>query len=255
MGRLLKETPLSEIVATMEVLDRYGVNRDDLTCIRSNYQFAKDLAHFIRYGKQGTKSVHDRACSIMGKNFFGVEEAIKRFGVNPTSQQLVALSEIPFSETVLEQSKDTHVLVAVFPLSILEIRGKRGDTKLFYDKSSWYKKETFAKKRDEASWYLVCKTPAENSFLKTWQEQQAFLAKDDEVPSARVMTYVIIGHYLATGERLFKSVYVRTSSLDFYGYHVLLGLFDEDGLSFNQCCEYNRSDDIGLASARKFPEL
>lgn len=49
---------------------------------------------------------------IMGKNFFGVEKAIKHFGVNPTRLQLAALSEIPFSETVLEQLKDFHILVA-----------------------------------------------------------------------------------------------------------------------------------------------
>jgi hypothetical protein len=62
-----------------------------------------------------------RAQEIMSKNFFGIEEAIKHFGVSPTRQQLDALSEIPFSEAVLEQSKDTHILAAVFTLSILEI--------------------------------------------------------------------------------------------------------------------------------------
>jgi hypothetical protein len=33
----------------------------------------------------------------MGKNFFGIEEAVKHFGINPTNQQLAALLEVPFS--------------------------------------------------------------------------------------------------------------------------------------------------------------
>jgi len=77
-----------------------------------------------------------------GKNFFGVEEAMKHFGVNPTCQQLAALSEIPFSETVLKQSKDDHILVAVFPLSILEIRDKV-ERKLFYNhETAWYNEQS-----------------------------------------------------------------------------------------------------------------
>ncbi len=41
------------------------------------------------------------AREIMGKNFFGIDEAIKHFGINPTPQQLAALSEIPFSKAEL----------------------------------------------------------------------------------------------------------------------------------------------------------
>jgi len=192
-----------------------------------------------------------RSREIMGRNFFGVEEATKCFGVNPTRQQLVALSEIPFSEAVLEQSKDTHVLVAVFPLSILEIRGKV-EHQLFYShEDAWYNKQSFAKERGEASWQLVCKTSVINSTSKNWQEQQALLGDDDEVPSARVMVYTIIGLYMATGERLFESVYVRTSSVSSDGHHVDTGGFDSKGLYvYDGWGDYDRSS-IGLASSRK----
>ena len=93
---------------------------------------ATKVVRLIQNGGFEPTTSQKRAREIMGKNFFGVEEAIKHFGVNPTRQQLAALSEIPFSEAVLEQSKDTHILVAVFPLSILEIRGKV-ERKLFYN--------------------------------------------------------------------------------------------------------------------------
>jgi len=191
-----------------------------------------------------------RAREIMGRSFFGVEEAIKHFGVNPTPQQLAALSEIPFSEAVLEQSKDTHVLVAVFPLSVLEIRGKV-ESKLFYDQS-WYNKKSFAKERGEVTWQLVRKTEVANSTSKNWQEQQALLSKDDEVPSAQVMVYTIIGHYLTTGERLFEHIYVRTFSVDSGGYRVSVGDFDSGGLGVDVYWDVSRDGGLGVSFARKF---
>lgn len=38
-----------------------------------------------------------RAREIMGRNYFGVEEAIRHFGVNPSRQQIAGLSEIAWS--------------------------------------------------------------------------------------------------------------------------------------------------------------
>ena len=211
---------------------------------------ATKLVRLIQNGGFEPTTSQKRAREIMGRNFFGVEEAVKHFGVNPTRQQLAALSEIPFSETVLEQSKDTHVLVAVFPLSILEIRGKV-DSRLFYDQS-WYNKESFAKERGEVSWQLVRKTPVDNSTSKNWQEQQALIAKDDEVPSAQVMVYTIIGHYLATGERLFEHIYARTFFAGSGGGRVYVGGFGSGGLRVYSDWGDDRYGFLGVSSARKF---
>jgi hypothetical protein len=117
-----------------------------------------------------------RAKEIMTRNMFGVEDAVRHFGVNLTRQQTAALSKIPWSEATLEQCRETHVLVAVFPLSIIEIRSKG---KLFYNQS-WYNKEPFANDRGDGSWQLVRKTAVDNSTNKTWQEQQALFASNEE---------------------------------------------------------------------------
>jgi len=191
-----------------------------------------------------------RAREIMGKNMFGIEEAIKHFEVNPSREQLAALADVPFSEEVLASCKDTHILVAFFPLSLLDIRGKVESQRLFYDQS-WYNKQAFAKDRGEVSWHLVLKTPVPDSTSKNWTEQQSLLGSDDETPFARVMAYTIIGHYLATGEWLFEKIYVRCSEVDSYGQRVDLGLFDEDGLDVNSIWDNFRSDNLGLSSARK----
>ncbi|MFH1855577.1 MAG: hypothetical protein ABH810_04215 [bacterium] len=212
---------------------------------------ATKVVRLIQNGGFEPTTSQKRSRKIMGRNFFGVEEAVKHFGVNPTRQQLATLSEIPFSEAVLEQSKDTHVLVAVFPLSILEIRGKV-DSKLFYNQS-WYNKESFVKERGEVTWQLVRKTPVDDSTSKNWQEQQALIAKDNEVPGARVMVYTIIGHYLATGERLFEHIYVRASSVDSDGDRVSVGYFDSYGLFVSDYWGDDRSAFLGVSSARKFP--
>jgi len=211
-------------------------------------ELAAKVVKFIQNGGfEPTTSQNAR--EIMGKNMFGVEEAILHFGVNPTRQQTFALSETPFSEAVLEQSKDTHVLVAVFPFSVLEIRGKV-ESKLFYDQS-WYNKESFAKERGEVTWQLVRKTEVANSTSKKWREQQALLAKNEETPTARVMVYTIIGHFLATGERLFEHIYVRTSSVVSGADRVCVRSFISGDLYLYYCWAGYRCGGLGVSSTRK----
>lgn len=212
---------------------------------------ATKVVRLIQNGGFEPTTSQKRGREIMGCNFFGIEEAIKYFGVNPTRQQLAVLSEIPFSEAVLEQLKDTYVLIAVFPLSILEIRGKVKRSLFYNHEDAWYNKQSFAKERGKASWQLIRKTVAPNSFSKNWSEQQALLSKNDEIPSARVMVYTIIGHYLATGERLFENIFVRTSSLDSHGHVVNLGHLVSHGLIVDGWHPSYCSSDLGLALSRK----
>ncbi len=209
------------------------------------------VVRLIENGGFEPSTSQTRAREIMGRNFFGVEEAIKHFGVNPSRQQLALLAEVPYSEEALAASKDTHVLVAVFPLSLLDVRGKVADKSLFYSQD-WYNRQAFAKERGEVGWQLVRKTPIADSTNKTWNEQQALLSSDEETPTAQVMVYTIIGHYLATGERLFENIYVRTSSLDSDGFRVDVGVFDAEGLDVDIWDDSFRVSDIGLSSARKF---
>ena len=212
---------------------------------------ATKVVRLIANGGFEASTNQKRAREIMGKNFFGVEDAIKYFGVIPTKEQIATLSEIPFTEATIEECRETHVLVAVFPLSILEIRGKVAQgQRLFYDQD-WYNKQAFAKEKGETKWKLVRKTPVVNSTSKTWPEQQALLANNEETPTARVMVYTIIGHFLSTGERLFEKVYVRCSDLDSDGFRVFVGDFDSDRLHVHSYWDDDRYDYLGLSSARK----
>ena len=217
--------------------------------INTDPAFAKRLAAYAINEDLEPVLSPIRAQQIMGKNFFGFEEAVEHLGISPTCRQFVALWRIPFTEAVLQQCTDTHILVAVFPLSILEIRGK--DSTLFH-RQEWYDEESFATERGEVNWRLVRKTPVGNSLSYNWSDQQALISKDDEVPTAQVMVYTIIGHFLATGERLFEKVYVHTSSVDSDGGHVSVGGFLARGLYVSNGWVGSCGDCLGIASARKF---
>ena len=240
--------------ANQRIWTALGDNADTVASrINTDPKFVTNIARLMVNGGYEPSTSQKLAREIMGKNFFGIEEAIKHFGVNATKQQIAALAEVPFSEEVLQSCKDTHVLVAVFPLSILDIRGhsrKQSDRTLFYSQD-WYDKQAFASEKAELGWHLIRKTPVENSTAKNWKEQQALLSKDEETPTASVLVYTIIGHFLATGERLFEKLYVRTSSLDSDGSRVDVGRFGSGGLFVSYYWGSDRSGDLGVSASRK----
>ena len=246
------EKQLGQLATWVRVMRQAGLPIEEaLQMPIDDPEMRKRLVRFWNSGGYEPTTTQKLARAI-GIPVFGIEEAVQHFGVKPTRAQLSALAEIPFTEAELRECKDTHILVAVFPMSILEIRGK-DERKLFYSHDdAWYNKQAFAKDRGEAAWHLVRKTPVANSTSKTWDEQQALLAKNEETPTARVMTYTIIGHFLATGERLFENIYVRCSVVDSRGHRVVVGNFASGGLHVHSFWDGHRHDYIGVASARKF---
>ena len=99
-----------------------------------------------------------RAREIMGKNFLGIEEVSEHYGIVFGNEQLARMSRIPFLGATLEACKDTHMLVAGFPMTILEIRAKTSkNSKTFYSQgNTWYDKQVFAaNERVRLRWYLI----------------------------------------------------------------------------------------------------
>ena len=232
----------------------------DVICDRINTNEATVTRVVALCRNDGYELTMNQACAkeIMGQNFLGVEEGMKLFGIQLTRRQLAYMSEIPFSETTLTACKDTHILVAVMPLSIMQIRSYTAAMKLskgqksFFYKQDWYDAQTFANEVGHLEWHLVRKNLVENSTGKTWQQQQELIdTKIEETPNAQVMVYTIIGHFLNTGERLFEKVWVRTSSFDSGVDRVCVGWFDADGLGVNNSWDDSAYDRIGVASSRK----
>ena len=208
-------------------------------------ELALKVVHLITNGGYRFSTNQGLARKIMGKNFFGVEEAITHFKVNPSKQQLTYLVEVPFPKEVLESCKDTHILVCVFPISVQDITWEMRDRVSICEP----KFETAAARdKGEVGWQLVRKTPIAGSTNKTWDEQQNLLSEDEETPSAQIVVYSAIGHFFVTGEWLFKKVYVRT--LLPLGYHIDVGY--SDGLVIKDRWVESRLDNVGLSSARKY---
>jgi hypothetical protein len=197
-----------------------------------------------------------RAREIMGRNFLGVEEAMRHYGEQFTEEQLAALAEVPFSEAVLEECKNTHVLVAGFPISILDIRAKAPNKKpkTFYSyKDARYNNQAFAtNEKVNVRWYLVRKEAVADSTYKTYDKQKALLSEHEEVPRACELVYAVVLYFLAADERLFPNIYVRCSDVSSGGDRVYVGYFDSDGLRVGYWGDYHHYDYIGLAASRKF---
>ncbi|HNY35772.1 MAG TPA: hypothetical protein PLD14_02750 [Candidatus Pacearchaeota archaeon] len=170
------------------------------------------------------------ARKIMGLNYFGIEEAIEHFGVIPTEEELANLANVPFSWASLRRLKKTHILVAVFPLSIIEIRARVRENLFFkcWDDYSG----AFLEEKETARWRLVRKNQVTGSFMKSQSKQEKLLNEKEEMPTARVLVYTIIGQCLAHDEFLFDWGWARTSSVK-NGYSVSIGDFHHlDGILY-----------------------
>lgn len=198
------------------------------------------------------------ACEIMDRNFFGIKEAQKHFGLTLSKRQSTYMEKVPFSKETLYACKDTHILVAYIPVSIVSVRTKTAGAKLpvkhrmFYDQN-WYSQNEVGNDMGGIEWHLIQKTSVSGSKSKTWQDQKSLVdsTKIDEVPEPNVMVYTIIGHFLKEGVRLFEKERVRTSALTSDGNRVLVGNFAFTGLGIDRWRDDFRNDDIGVSASRR----
>lgn len=208
-------------------------------------------------GAEETNASFKQAKEIMCQNLFAPEDATRHLKAHWTHEQLSALAPIPFSERTLEACKDTHVLVAGYPLTLLDIRDNV-DQRLFRQRQAkglddpWYDAHDFARKtRVTNGWHLIQKAPVSGSFDKCWSDKHALLATEDEVPSACVMVYTIIGHLLKTGERLFNDCFVYCSDCDARIGRVYLGYCLDNDLMIDRARLFGTVLPLGLACSRK----
>jgi hypothetical protein len=135
-------------------------------------------------------------------------------------------------------------------LSIVELRA-RVDSKLFYPQD-WYNSEPFAKLEGPPCYRQVRMQAVKNSFGKTFVEQQALVAPDEEIPTARVVLMGMAIHFLATVDRHFPADYVRCVDWDSDGGRVGVGGFGSGGFFVGSGLDDDRNGLLGLASSRKF---
>ncbi len=140
----------------------------------------------------------------------------------------------------------TTIKIKTTGLSLLELRDKYSN--LFYPQE-WYKDENFAKEKPEAGEFEIVVDRVLTGM--TFKEQKESLKKDEIILHAAQYLEGIINQFDLTGERLFEDWYIRTNTLDSGGGRVYVGDFDSDGLNVGDYWGDDRSDGIGLSSARK----
>ena len=272
MGNLLKETPYSEITASLEVLDFHRVTSQHLARLRSDKNYACRVAEFMLRGGIDGSVHHKLARAVMGQNFFGVEEWATLHNVNFSKKQLREISEFPWGEDILngpclfnkgKAVRETHFAFLGLdklngsPLSILkfqELYPASGQPKFYsYAPSSWYTGHPFAvDKTMKLRWYLLLKDIVPNSTSTAWDKQLLMLPAEYEVPTAIEEVSKDILAYRKTGIYLNPSVYARVNDTASDGDRVRIGYFVGDGLGIDLWDDDGGSG-IGVSASRKLP--
>lgn len=178
--------------------------------------FVEKLVNFALYDGFVATASQKQARKIMGENFFGVEEVIKYFRVAPKQEDLATLASIPFPKKTLEACKDTHYLLAVFPMSIQDMRNLRLD-KVYVAVRDEYMREKFVHDRGILGWHLVLKTNVSH--------QKKNLTFATVVPSVQVVAYMVVAHYMKTGRMLLvQNDPIETATCGSNDYPVAIGL-------------------------------
>lgn len=295
MGNLIR-APYSEITATLEVFEKYGIGPEHFARFRADKEYAKRVTDSMismltkgitlkckRCGSSMLVSLDQvgeyrdyldtvetegkpylcadccnsknyttpgRAKEIMGKNMLTLPRVEWHFDVRFTVAEDNQLRRIPWSEKVLQECKDTHVLFPGYPLTILDIRDKAPKGTFYSYENAWYNNQDFARKEKvNLRWYLFRKEVVNGSFSKIYPEQLTLLPENEEVPRVVEVVYMTILYYLVNNIRLFGDYYVRCQDLNSHSCRVSVGYFDRDGLDLGHC--WSRDSYIGLAASRK----
>jgi hypothetical protein len=197
-----------ELLLRLETAGLGNVEAQTLIESKDN-ELAEKVVAYIRRGGYEIPTSFKRAVAIMGKNFISPVHVAEHFGVD-YGKDIGSLWDIPYTEGVLKKCKDTHILFAGYPLTIMEIRSRVPISLFPSSDNDWYKKYAFARAdKVKLRWYLMRKDIVPNSTSKTITEQTIMLSRYEEVPRTCEVVYMTILAYLVYGECLFEGIYVR----------------------------------------------
>lgn len=263
-----------EIGATLKSLQDHGVRLEHLTRFRAEPEFAKRVAEFILYGRAGGPVHHSYARTMMGKNFFGIEDWVKIYGANFTQEQLCQIDDFPWGGDVLNSTcplcgktvKDCHFAFLGVdrlngkPLTILKFKKLHPDTAepRFADfmPDPWYFKEKFATETTMSlRWYLLHTNIIPKSEGKDFYGQKKLLPVEYEVPSAITEITKDLLVFKKTGLYANLSKFARCTDLTDGGrIHVgHLGHLRAGELHIGCGWDSQYDYEIGIAASRKLP--
>lgn len=259
MVKTIANPTTSQVVGRISELHRRleeaGLSFDDLQLPIDDPEMRKRLVRFWKAGAHEASTDQKLARAIFGLSFIGPKDVAELLKVQFSAKQLTQLEPIPFTEATLQEVRNTHVLVAGFPLSIDEIRRKVPH--LFCtSEGGWYANEAFARKKVRLAWHLVRRDIVPGSTNRPFTKdekgpgQLELLGENEFVPRASEMVYAAILGAMAAGSRIPENVYGRTEDIDSFGNRVIVGFYSGRLSIFRYWVDGRRSD-FGLAAARK----
>lgn len=191
------------------------------------------------------------ARGLMGRAYYGPEAGLRFFGT--PSSRFDEGREVPFTAEQLIARRETHLLVAVHAFSIATIHGL---IPTVFKMCEWegpgrLSKYDFVQDYGLPGWHLVRKTPHPGTVGRhKFAGQLPLLLPNEVVPTARVMMYCIVAHFLTTDERLFsEDIDVRCGDIIPERMRSIIAEFTErDGISLHFHSDDEWDNDFGLAS-------
>jgi hypothetical protein len=181
---------------------------------------------------------------------------------------MAAVGDFPWSDVVLNSPcpfnpdkmvRETHfAFVGLDHVTIAELQKlypQSGQPRFYSYEDSWYVyvKEKFATKTTLAlRWYLLLKDIVPGSENRTFEEQQAMLPREYEVPSAVAETAKNLFVFQKTGKHANPNRYARTADLDSVRHRVVVGYCDAKGVDVSYWRDDDRDDVVGVSMSRKF---
>ena len=186
------------------------------------------------------------AQAVMAEGFIG-PRAYELYFKTDLSYGEEESSIVPYNVETLQKYRQTHLLIYLPQISIMDIWEKQPGL-FYYHEKPWYSEEKFANLKQENGWWLVRKDPVPDSFSKTWFEQLELLEPDEIVPPATLLVHTLILHWMERGEKLFGEAYGRCRDLDLGGRRVRVGWFNDSGLHIDAGSNKYSHNSFGLAS-------
>jgi hypothetical protein len=212
-----------------------------------------------------TDSATETSCAgPSGVHHFGITDWQTYFNLALPIRLVAAAGQFPWRPTVLDAPcpfhrgrlvRDTHfAFVSLDSMTMMELQRlnpKGGQPRFYSDEDSWYADEAFAIERTLGlRWHLLLKEIVPGSENKTFEEQQAMLPEDYEVPSALAETAKSLLRAKKTGAYANGTRYACTSDRDIVGSRVCVGRFDRGGIHVNFRCDVHSSI-VGIGASRK----
>lgn len=203
----------------------------------------------------GTSFLTELLSSNIRIPIFGIEEAAHHFGLHVSPATYSSFETIPWGIDDLNRVAETHLLVAVLPISIIRIRERlrslRRSPLLYGHETVQYYHDNFARAPGTAGWHLVRQNPLPGSYERKFGEPISAPDLDEQIPSAQVVVYSAIGYCLQTGRRIFGKDFGACNETNSQGRRVVVGNFDKHGLCIGGHEESKPNPTVGLATEYK----